>query len=93
VAYYLLFLFGSQSASSLDYEVPWTDCPDYFIRVGNGNNYRCVNIAPESVPGAGYNRVPEIGGLSDTMTRREKCSVASTYQGLSWEWCDDPRNQ
>lgn len=94
VCFYLLFLFSAQKSARLDYEVPWTDCPDYFVRVnGSGGNYTCRNVAPASVPGNEYDRVPEINGLSDSMTRQERCAFASAYQGLSWEWCDDPRNQ
>jgi hypothetical protein len=96
VAFYLLFLLSAQRSSSLDYEVPWTDCPDYFIRMnknGSVGEYVCRNVSPESVPGPGYDRVKQINGLSDSLTRNERCALASGYQGLSWEWCDDPRNQ
>lgn len=94
VAFYLLFLFAAENSAKSDYEIPWTDCPDYFVRFGSGNgNYTCHNVSPSTVPGNGYERVKQIRGLSDGMTRRERCSLASNYKGLSWEWCDDPKNQ
>jgi hypothetical protein len=85
-ASYLLFLFSFNNMELKEHEMPWSDCPDYFIRQPDGDGYKCVNTVPESI------QVSDITGLSDDMTKKERCEVASQYDGLSWEWCDDPRN-
>ena len=61
VFFYMLFYYSRYNYTTLDHEVSWTDCPDYFVRVDKeGSIYDCVNISPEHVPGPGYNTINKI---------------------------------
>jgi hypothetical protein len=86
---YLLFLFTFNNLELKETEMPWTDCPDYFIRENTEDGgYRCVNTAPESIADG----LTEISGFNDNMDKKDRCNIGKDYNGLSWEWCDDPRN-
>ena len=93
VFFYMLFYYSRYNYTSLDHEVAWTDCPDYFVKVDKeGSLYDCVNISPEYVPGPGYDQINIIENIDASATRKDICNTIAGFKGLSWEWCDDPRN-